>query len=112
MRIKVRNKNKIKSQIKLYGHHGIISREDDSDDLQITLTLAVFDNFDLMVLDTSLLNSQQYKVRIKGKVEQSMERSSALPYTSFFLAIEKEALWSPSTKGRQLYLLFTTRGNI
>ena len=35
-----------------------------------------------MVLDTSLLNSQQYKVRIKGKVEQCRERSGALPYTS------------------------------
>ena len=35
-----------------------------------------------MVLDTSLLNTQRYKVRIKGKVEQSRERSSALPYTS------------------------------
>ena len=35
-----------------------------------------------MVLDTSLLNTQQYKVRVKGKVEQSRERSSALPYTS------------------------------
>ena len=34
-----------------------------------------------MALDTSLLNTQQYKVRIKGKVEQSRERSSALPYT-------------------------------
>ena len=34
-----------------------------------------------MVLDTSLLNTRQYKVRIKGKVEQSRERSSALPYT-------------------------------
>ena len=34
-----------------------------------------------MVLDTSLLNTQQFKVRIKGKVEQSRERSSALPYT-------------------------------
>ena len=34
-----------------------------------------------MVLDTSLLNTQQYKVRIKGKVEQSKERSRALPYT-------------------------------
>ena len=34
-----------------------------------------------MVLDTSLLNTQQYKVHIKGKVEQSRERSSALPYT-------------------------------
>ena len=34
-----------------------------------------------MVLDASLLNTQHYKVRIKGKVEQSRERSSALPYT-------------------------------
>ena len=33
-----------------------------------------------MALDTSLLNIQQYKVRIKGEVEQSRERSSAFPY--------------------------------
>ena len=39
-----------------------------------------------MVLDTSLLNIQQYNVRIKGKVEHSMEMSST-PYT----------FWSPST---------------
>ena len=35
-----------------------------------------------MALDTSLLNTQQYKVRIKGKVEQFREGSCALPYTS------------------------------
>ena len=35
-----------------------------------------------MVSDTSLLNTQQYKVHIKGKVEQSREKRSALPYTS------------------------------
>ena len=35
-----------------------------------------------MVLDASLLNTQHYKVCIKDKVEQSRERSSALPYTS------------------------------
>ena len=35
-----------------------------------------------MVLDTSLLNTQHYKVHIKGKVEHSRERSSTLPYTS------------------------------
>ena len=35
-----------------------------------------------MVLDTSLLKTQQYKVRIKSKVEQSRKMSSALPYTS------------------------------
>ena len=33
-----------------------------------------------IVLDTSLFNIQQYKVRIKGKVEQSEEKSSSLPY--------------------------------
>ena len=35
-----------------------------------------------MVLDTFLLNTQHYKVHIKGKVEQPRESSSALPYTS------------------------------
>ena len=34
-----------------------------------------------MVLDAALLNTQNYKVRIKGKVKQSRELSSALPYT-------------------------------
>ena len=34
-----------------------------------------------MVLDTSLLNTQQYTVRIEGKVEQFRERSGALSYT-------------------------------
>ena len=32
-----------------------------------------------MVLDASLLNTQHYKIQIKGKVEQFWERSSALP---------------------------------
>ena len=35
-----------------------------------------------MVLDAALLSTQHYKVRIKGKVEQSREWSSTLPYTS------------------------------
>ena len=35
-----------------------------------------------MVLDTFLLNTQHYKVWIKGKVEQSRERSNTIPYTS------------------------------
>ncbi len=33
-----------------------------------------------MVLDTSLLNTEQYKVRIKGKVVQFKERSSGILY--------------------------------
>ena len=32
------------------------------------------------ILDTSLLTTQQYLVRIKGKVEQSRERKSSYPY--------------------------------
>ena len=42
----------------------------------------VIPNTKKMVFDAYLLNIQNYKVRIKGKVEQSREWSSALPYTS------------------------------
>ena len=35
-----------------------------------------------MLLDATLLNTQYYKQWIMGKVEQSRERSCALPYTS------------------------------
>ena len=49
-----------------------------------------------MVLDASLLNTQHYKVRIKGKVEQSRERSSASLHLGV-VAIEKGAFGSPST---------------
>ena len=35
-----------------------------------------------MVLDAALLNTQHYKVSIKGIVEQFRERRSALPYTT------------------------------
>ena len=47
-----------------------------------------------MVRDTSLLNAQQYKVRIKSKVMQSRERSRALPLLLGVVAIEKGAFWS------------------
>ena len=48
-----------------------------------------------MVLDISLLNTPHYKVRIKGKVEQSWERSS-IPHPGV-VAIEKGAFELPST---------------
>ena len=51
-----------------------------------------------MVLDATLLNTQHYKVRIKGKVEQSREWSSALPLQLGVVAIEKGAFESSSTK--------------
>ena len=49
-----------------------------------------------MVLDVSLFNTKHYKVRIKGKVEKSWERSSA-PLHLGVVAIEKRAFGSPST---------------
>ena len=62
-----------------------------------------------MVLDTSLLNSQHYKVRIKGKVEQSRERSSALLYTLVSVAIEKGAFWSASTGVTNFTFTYVTK---
>ena len=35
-----------------------------------------------MVLDSALLNTRHYKIRIKGKVEQTRERCSAPSYTT------------------------------
>ena len=45
-----------------------------------------------IILDTSLLDTQHYKVCIKGRVEQSSERSSALPYTLVWKLLK----WEPS----------------
>ena len=36
----------------------------------------------LIALDTTLLNTQQYKVHIEGKVEPPRETSNALSYNS------------------------------
>ena len=66
-----------------------------------------------MVLDTSLLNTQQYKVRIKGKVEQSEERNSALPLHLGVVAIGEGASGSPKngTKGVQDKVKLSRKGN-
>ena len=42
----------------------------------------VIPKMEKMILDATLLNTQHYKVWIKGTVEQSWEKSSAFPYTS------------------------------
>ena len=57
-----------------------------------------------MVLDASLLNTQHYKVRIKGKVEQSREgvAPSRTPWCSSY---RKGSLRVSLDYGRQLYLL-------
>ena len=49
---------------------------------QSSIPSRVIPKIQKMVLDTSLVIIQHYKVCIKGKVEQSRERSSALPYIS------------------------------
>ena len=58
-----------------------------------------------IVLDTYLLNTQHYKVHIKDKVEQSKERSSALPLHLSVVAIEKGVFRSPSTTVANFTLL-------
>ena len=56
-----------------------------------------------MMLDAALLNTQHYKVSIKGKVDQSKEKVSALPYTSV------RAFGSLSTKVAKFTYLLTPR---
>ena len=58
-----------------------------------------------IVLDATLLSTRHYKVRIKGKVEQSREWSSALPYNLGVVAIEKGAFGSPLSKVTNFTLL-------
>ena len=50
-----------------------------------------------MVLDAALLNTQYYKVQIKGKVVQSRERVVPFPTHLCVVAIEKGAFGSSST---------------
>ena len=56
-----------------------------------------------MVLDASLLNTQHYKVRIKGKVEQSREGVAPSP-THWCSSYRKGSLPVTLDYGRQLYL--------
>ena len=58
-----------------------------------------------MVLDVSLLNTQHYKVRIKGKVEQSREGVAPSP-TPWCSSYRKGSLRVTLDYGRQLYLLY------
>ena len=57
-----------------------------------------------MVLYASLLNTQHYKVRIKGKVEQSREGVAPSP-THWCSSYRKGSLQVTLNYGRQLFLL-------
>ena len=58
-----------------------------------------------MVLDASLLNTQHYKVRIKGKVEQSREGVAPSP-THLCSSYRKGSLRVTLDYGRQLYFTY------
>ena len=58
-----------------------------------------------MVLDASLLNTQHYKVRIKGKVEQSREGVAPSP-TLWCSSYRKGSLRVTLDYGRQLYFTY------
>ena len=64
-----------------------------------------------MVLDASLLNTQHYKVRIKGKVEPSREGVAPSP-TSWCSSYRKGSLRVTLDYGRQLYLLTSPKEDI
>ena len=54
-----------------------------------------------MALHAILLNTQHYKVRLKGKVEQFSERSNSSP-TPWCSSYRKGSLWVTLDYGRQL----------
>ena len=58
-----------------------------------------------MVLDASLLNTQHYKVRIKGKVKQSREGVAPSP-TPWCSSYRKGSLRVTLNYGRQLYFTY------
>ena len=62
-----------------------------------------------MVLDVSLLNTQQYKVSIKGKEEQSLGNEKPPP-TPWYSSYWKGSLQVTPDYGRQLYFFYTTGG--
>ena len=59
-----------------------------------------------MVLDTNLLNTQHYKVRIKGQMEKSAGKELRSHLHLGVVAIEKRAFRSPSTKVANFFFFF------
>ena len=77
------NEHAFKSNIKILYVIGLVSRVfANAPGGRGSISGRVISKTQKMVLDATLLNTQHYKVRIKGKMEQSREQSSALTYTS------------------------------
>ena len=64
-----------------------------------------------MVLDASLLSTQHYKVRIKGKVEQSRKGVAPSP-THWCSSYRKGSLRVTLDYGRQLYFYLHIKGKV
>ena len=94
----------VNSYIYIYIHtHGLAVRvfANGSGDLG-SIPGRVIPKTQKMVLDASLLNTQHYKVRIKGKVEQSREGVAPSP-TPWCSSYRKGSFRVTLDYGRQLY---------
>ena len=58
------------------------------------------------VLDAALLSTQNYKVRINGRVEKYRKRSSALPFTSVLQLLKKRPSGHPRLRSSTSSLHF------
>ena len=65
-----------------------------------------------MVLDSTLLSTQYYNVKIEGKAEQSRELKNALSLHLGVVTIEKGAFESPSTKVANFTFLLVHSSNL
>ena len=69
----------LQNNIYTIAHHSVVFTNGPVD--QDSIPGRVIRKTQKRVFDTSLINTQHYTVPIKGKMEHSSERSSALPYT-------------------------------
>ena len=56
-----------------------------------------------MVLDATIHSTQDYKVSIKSKVDQSTEKSSSLPFILVYLLLKREPSGHPWLKSLNTY---------
>ena len=99
-----------KCEISHHFHHSHVHPDPDGPGDLGSIPGRVIPKTQKMVLDASLLNTQHYKVRIKGKVEPSREGVAPSP-TSWCSSYRKGSLRVTLDYGRQLYLLYLGSNN-
>ena len=73
---------------------------------QISIPGRVISKTQKIVLDANLLKTQHYKVRIKGKLDQSREWRSALLYTSVLQLLKTEPLGCPQLRSPNIIYIY------